>query len=70
MSAHAAAPKRPYHIPADVATNRGRLGALARNSVDTYIGSLEKAAAELTTAQRRRLALLLMPFLSDEAGTR
>ena len=59
-----AAPKRPYRIDPKVASERGRRGARARNSPDGYISTL--AAATLTTAQKRRLAALLMPFLDEE----
>lgn len=44
-----------------VACERARKGAIARNTPDSYIRSLE--AAQLTAAQKRRLAALLMPFL-------
>ncbi len=59
-----AAPKRRYNIDPVVARERARRGALARNTPDGYITSL--ARATLTAAQKRRLALLLMPFLLDE----
>ena len=59
-----AAPKRRYNIDPVVARERARRGALARNTPDGYITSLTRA--ELTDAQKRRLAVLLMPFLLDE----
>jgi hypothetical protein len=65
-----AAPKRPYRIDPEVAHERARIGANARNSPDGYIKAL--ARATLTAAQKRRLAALLMPFLDEEepaAGT-
>lgn len=60
MSPGPAAPKRRNINPV-VARERARKGALARNTPDSCIHSLE--AAQLTTAQKRRLAALLMPFL-------
>jgi hypothetical protein len=63
MPSGPAAPRR-YNVDPVVARERARLGALARNSPDSYINSL--AAVTLTTAQKRRLAALLMPFLADE----
>lgn len=59
-----AASKRPYRIDPVVAHERARLGANARNSPDGYIRAL--ARATLTTAQKRRLASMLMPFLDEE----
>jgi hypothetical protein len=61
-----AAPKRPYRIDPVVAHERARLAARVRNSPDTYIGQLERS--ELTAEQKRRLAVLLMPFLDDAAA--
>ena len=57
-------PKRPYRIDPVVAHERARIAARVRNSPDGYITSL--AAAELTTAQKRRLAALLMPYLAEK----
>lgn len=54
------APKK-RNIDPQVAHDRARRGAAARNSPDGYIKSLSRAT--LTTAQKRRLAALLMPFL-------
>jgi hypothetical protein len=59
-----AAPKRPYRIDPVVASERARRGALVRNSPDGYIRVLERT--ELTAAQKRRLAALLMPFLGEQ----
>lgn len=56
--------KRPYRIDPDVAHRRAQQGAAVRNSPDGYITTL--ARAELTDAQKRRLAALLMPFLADQ----
>jgi hypothetical protein len=61
MPARTAPKKR--NVPKEVAVERARKAAYARNQPDSYIRSLE--AAELTTAQKRRLAALLMPFLGD-----
>lgn len=66
------APKRHYRIDPQVARERASRAARVRNSPDTYIGQLERAT--LTTEQKQRLALLLMPFLAgqpaeDAAGT-
>ena len=60
------APKRAYRIDPQVAHERARIGARARNSPDGYIKSLEARAATLTAAQKRRLAVLLMPFLGEQ----
>ena len=60
--------RKPYNVDPKVAHERAILAARARNSPDSYIKSL--AAAELTREQKRRLAVLLMPFLlgdEDEA---
>jgi hypothetical protein len=54
-------PKRPYRIDPRVAYERARIGARARNSPDCYIGQLERAS--LTDEQKRRIAVLIMPFL-------
>ncbi len=59
-----AAPKRHYRIDPEVARERARRAALARNAPDTYIGQLERA--ELTDEQKRRIAVLLMPFLGGQ----
>jgi hypothetical protein len=60
------APKRPYRIDPQVARERARKGARASRTPDAYIGQLERA--ELTATHKRRLAVLLMPFLGgDEA---
>lgn len=59
------APKRPYNIDPQVARERARAAAHARNSPDSYIRSLERAA--LTDEQKRRLARLLMPFIDGRA---
>jgi hypothetical protein len=40
---------------------RAKKAAAVRNSPDGYITTLERT--DLTTAQKRRLAVLLMPFL-------
>jgi hypothetical protein len=64
-------PKRRYRIDPQVARERARKAGRARNTPDAYIRSLETAA--LTAEQKRRLALLLMPFLDSDdatAGTR
>jgi hypothetical protein len=60
----AAPKKRPYRIDPTVAHERASRAARVRNSPDGYIRSL--AAATLTTAQKRRLATLLMPFLDEQ----
>ena len=56
--------KRPYRIDPAVARERASRAARVRNSPDTYIGQLERA--ELTDEQKRRIAALLMPFLSAQ----
>lgn len=56
--------RRPYRIDPVVAHERASLAARVRNSPDGYITSL--SSAELTTAQKRRLAELLMPFLAEQ----
>ena len=64
-------PKKHYNVDPQVAHERAIIAVRARNSPDSYIKSLGRA--ELTTAQKRRLALLLMPFLlgddDDEQDT-
>lgn len=59
------APKRPYRIDPQVAHERAMKGAAVRNSPDGYIKAL--ARATLTDEQKRRLASLLMPFLTGGA---
>jgi hypothetical protein len=46
---------------------RARKGAIARNSPDTYIRSLERAADELTAKQKRDLTALALSFLAEPA---
>ena len=60
------APKRPYRIDPQVAHERAMKAAAVRNSPDGYIMAL--ARATLTAEQKRRLAALLMPFLTGGAG--
>lgn len=67
--ATATRPKRPYRIDPVVAHERARHANRFRNSPDSWIKSLEKWDRELTVEQKRRLARLLMPFLT-EAGVR
>jgi len=57
--------KRHYRVDPQMAQERARLAARARNSPDSYIKSL--ARATLTDEQKRRLAALLMPFLSGDS---
>ena len=65
----AAPAKRPYRIDPAVARERSRRGALGRNSPDGYITCLSRVT--LTTEQKQRLAVLLMPFLAEQpAGDR
>jgi hypothetical protein len=66
MPAPAAPAKRPYRIDPEVARERASRAARVRNSPDTYIGQLERAT--LTTGQKQRLAVLLMPFLAEQAA--
>jgi hypothetical protein len=54
---------RPYNIPPEVASERGKKGAAVRNSPDGYIRVLERT--DLTPAQKRRLARLVMSFFDD-----
>ena len=61
-----AAPKRPYRIDPQVAHERAIQAALIRNSPDGYITSLSRVT--LTTAQKHRLAVLLMPFLDEQSA--
>ena len=56
-------PKRRYRVDPEMARERARRAALARNSPDSYIRSRETAC--LTIAQKRRLAALLMPWLGE-----
>ena len=60
MPGSSAAPKRRYRIDPQVAHERARLAARARNQPEVYIGQLERA--ELSEAHKRRLAVLLMPL--------
>jgi hypothetical protein len=65
-------PKRRYTIDPATAHERARKAGRARNTPDAYIRLLEAAA--LTVEQKRRLAVVLMPFLgggdTDQAGAR
>jgi hypothetical protein len=54
---------RQYRIDPEVASERGKKAAAVRNSSDGYITSLSRR--ELTPAQKRRLARLVMTFFDD-----
>jgi hypothetical protein len=51
---------RQYRISPEVASERGKKGAAARNSPDGYIRVLERT--DLTAEQKRRLTALVMTF--------
>jgi hypothetical protein len=56
---------RPYRIDPAVAHARSVAGGQARTGNDYHIRKLTEAAATLTGEQKRKLATLLMPFVTS-----